>query len=204
LSRIIIAPIVEGHGEDQAVRNLLQRVWTEVLGGEHAEIIKAIRVKRYSIVREEDLARAVDLACLKLDAAHNEFADRLLILILLDADSDLPCVLGPELEAIAKRHRGDVDVTCVIANIAYETWFVASAESLAQHLNLNDVVIPADPEEDRAGKGWIKSHFADGKYSETVDQPRLTAQMDLIKCRDRSKSFDKLCRELSKRLAPPD
>jgi hypothetical protein len=37
-------------------------------------------------------------------------------------------------------------------------------------------------------------------YAETVDQPRLTAAMDLQMCRERSKSFDKLCRELEKRL----
>jgi len=39
-----------------------------------------------------------------------------------------------------------------------------------------------------------------GRYAETIDQVRLTTAMDLNLCRSRSKSFDKLCRELEKRL----
>jgi predicted ATPase len=38
------------------------------------------------------------------------------------------------------------------------------------------------------------------KYSETIDQPAMTADMDLSLCRRRSPSFDKLCRELEKRF----
>ena len=47
---------------------------------------------------------------------------------------------------------------------------------------------------------WVADRFK-GHYSETVDQPALTAKMDLDLCRERSPSFDKLCRELGSQLA---
>jgi hypothetical protein len=198
VSRIVIAPIVEGHGEDHAVRTLLQRIWTELLGGEHAEIVKPIRSKRYAVVREKEFERAVSLACLKLSEMSEE--PKRLVLVLLDADADPPCILGPNLLAMAQKCRADVDAACVLANVEYETWFVAAAESLGEYLQLEGAAIPSDPEAARAGKGWIGRHFLGPSYSESVDQPRMTARMDLRLCRRRSKSFDKLCRELEKRI----
>ncbi len=90
-----------------------------------------------------------------------------------------------------------MDIACVIANVMYETWFVAAAQSLSEYLEFSPQEnIPADPEAAKAGKGWIKKHMKRGHYSETADQPSLTVKMDLALCRTRSKSFDKLCREL--------
>jgi hypothetical protein len=93
-----------------------------------------------------------------------------------------------------------VDVSCVIANLEYETWFVAAAESLGEFLDISDnSSISSDPERDHQGKGWIQRKFRGIKYSETVDQPAMTKAMDLALCRQRSPSFDKLCRELEAR-----
>ena len=36
----------------------------------------------------------------------------------------------------AKTARSDVDIMCIVANIEYETWFVAAAESLRDYLSL--------------------------------------------------------------------
>jgi len=92
-------------------------------------------------------------------------------------------------------------VVCVLANPEYETWFVAAAESLEDFLDLGGgETLSEDPEKDGLKKAWIESRFRGLRYSETVDQPRMTAAMDLALCRSRSPSFDKLCRELSKRL----
>ncbi len=67
MSRITIVPIVEGYGEDGAVRNLLWRIWTEIVGGEHAEILRPIRRSRGKFLKasEEDVERSVGLAALK-------------------------------------------------------------------------------------------------------------------------------------------
>src|SRR5580704_18274370 len=104
--RIRIAPIVEGHGEDQAVRTLLQRIWQELLGAEYADISKAIRGKRYGLVKEQELSRAINLALLKLNATEDQTSPAL-VLVLVDADDALPCELGPRLSAIARKCRAD-------------------------------------------------------------------------------------------------
>lgn len=110
------------------------------------------------------LQRAVTLAALKLRKAEGPS----LVLILLDADDDLPCELGPSL--------------------------------LEQFLELDDGEIADDPEERGLQKAWIERRFRALKYSETVDQPAMSAKLDLALCRRRSPSFEKLCRELEQRL----
>lgn len=123
-----------------------------------------------------------------------------MVLVLIDANSDQPCVLGPRLLKDAMESRPDVDVACVLANLEFETWFVAAADSLRDFLDFPaDSPSPLDPEQKRSGKGWIQKHFKGPKYSETLDQPRMTAKMDLALCRERAASFDKLCRELEAR-----
>ncbi len=201
MSRLRVLPIVEGHGEDSSIRILLQRIWNELLGGESLEVLKPIRGSRHKLVKASELGRALNLAVPKLRAASSQSPS--MILVLLDADSDLPCVLGPTLLSLARQVRSDADVSCVIANLEYETWFVAAAESLSEFLNLSGrPSIPGDPEKARQGKGWIQKNFRGPKYSETIDQPAMTQAMDLALCRKRSPSFDKLCRELERRLEP--
>ena len=202
MSRINIAPIVEGQGDNASVRNLLWRTWN-MLGGEHPEVVQPIPRSRGKFLKEteHDLDHAVSLAALKVLQAGGG-----LILILVDAEDDCEKLgsLGPLLLARAQIVRGGLDVSCVIANVMFETWFIAAAESLEKYLDLNGVEIPEDPEAVRAGKGWIKKHMRSGHYSETIDQPRLTAALDLQLCRKRSKSYDKLCRELEARLKRTD
>jgi len=196
LSRLRVAPIVEGHGEDSAIRILIQRVWTEIVGGSFVEVIRPIRWPRTRLIQTAELKRAVDLAALKLLSSESD--DPAMILILLDSEEDLPCVLAPELLKQASQTRSDLDTACVLANIEYETWFVAASSSLASFLNLPSE-LPADPETQRLGKGWIQRYFRGIKYSETLDQPAMTKKMDLGLCRRRSRSFDKLCSEMQAR-----
>lgn len=200
MSRLRIVPIVEGHGENNAIRILLQRIWQELLGGDYVDIVKPIRGSKGRLVQRPELSRAVDLAVLKLKEGESD--DRGMVLILVDADDDLPCELGPGLLEKAREQRSDMDISCVVANVEYETWFVAAASSLGEYLELPAESVPARPEDQRAGKAWIQRHFRGVKYSETVDQPAMTSRMDLALCRERSPSFDKLCRELEKRYRP--
>ncbi len=201
MTRLRVVPIVEGHGEFHAARILLQRVWTDVAGGDYIDVVRPIRQPRGKLVQEHSLQRAVELAVLKL----TEFNDGLpgLVLLLIDADEDAVCRLAPQLLQIARSVRPQVDMACVLANVEYETWFVAAAESLAEHLRLAPGEPPPAPESTRSGKAWIERRFRGIKYSETVDQPSMTAAMDLHLCRSRSPSFDKLCRELLLRLVAP-
>ncbi len=197
MSRIRVAPIVEGYGEVAAFPILLRRIGQELLGIRYVDVLKPVRQPKSKLLRREEANRAVRLAASKL--ANAPLTDEpCLILILLDADADPACEWGPQLVLWMKESMPGVRMACVLAVVEYETWFVAAAESLGEYLQFPTNELPDNPEEMRLGKGWIKKHYINSKYSETVDQPRMTAVMDLHKCRERSPSFDKLCRELEK------
>jgi hypothetical protein len=203
MNRLRIAPIVEGHGEVEAVGVLLRRLWVEMLGGGHLEVLKPIRRPRSKLARADELGNAVALAVEKLREPTLEPMSSV-VLVLIDADDDPPCVRGPQLAAAASAASRGTDVVCVLANVEYETWFVAAAASLQDYLELaDDELPPADPEASRTRKGWVRRHFRGRRYSETLDQPALTARMDLGLCRRNSPSFDKLCRELERRRRTP-
>lgn len=196
MSRLCVAPIVEGHGDDAAVRILLDRIWREIVGGEYIEVLKPIRRKRQKLAQQShELSRSIELAVLKLK--NGPGLDPSAVLLLIDADDDCPAQIAPQLIQWAQTYQGHVDFMCVIANREFESWFVASAESLIEYLEFDAGELPADAE--ATNKSWVASHFKGTRYSETVDQPAMTAAMNLELCRQRAPSFDKLCRELEKR-----
>lgn len=203
MTRLLIAPIVEGHGEVGSVRILLERIWFELLQETRGlEVLAPIRQPRDLLLRDAELRRARDLAAMKLRSAVRE-EDRSLALLLLDSDRKLPCELAPRLLQILEE-RGDVPAACVLAHPEYETWFVAAAPSLLGFLELKPHEPHlAAPEAGGVGKGWLEERFRAPKYSETLDQPRLTRTMDLRVCRERSPSFAKLCRVLESQRDPP-
>ncbi len=202
MSRIRIAPIVEGHGEVQAIRILLDRVWREIAGGQYAEVLQPIRRPRSQLLKEDELKRAVQLAFAKLRQTPAAETPNV-VLVMADAEPDAACILAPRLLGWAKAAAEHVAVCCVLPNPEYETWFAAAAESLTDYVALQDGEnAPTEPEKARHGKSWVQRRFKGVRYSETVDQPRLTARMDLQMCRQRSPSFDKLCRELERHRSP--
>ncbi len=141
----------------------------------------------------------MELAALRLSTVADPAARRL-VLLLIDADEDPACVLAPRLLLDAQHAARACDFACVLAVVEYESWFVAAASSLGEFLH-PEVGDPAsaDPERARHGKRWIERRFREPKYSETIDQRRMTAAMDLGACRRASRSFDKLCREIAAR-----
>ena len=198
MTELTVCAIVEGHGEQaSAVRSLLTRVWTELLPGTYIDVLQPIRRPKSKLIQADELLRAVDLADLKL--RETPLFRRQLILVLLDADMDAPCILGPRLLEIVTERRAHLDVSVVVANVEFETWFVAAAQSLSRYFDLAATPLSADPEVVRQGKATVR-RLMHGRYGETIDQPRLCSAMDLRLCRTRSASFDKLCRELEKRL----
>lgn len=213
MSRLRVAPIVEGHGEVSAVPELLRRIWYEVLGGEFIDVLKPIRQPRSKLLRKrpdarvcrphgEFILRATQLASAKLGVDPDESVPGL-VLLLLDANSDCPRDLAPEILRILEETAPIRKTAAVLPVVEYETWFVASAESLEEYLSVLPTDRISNPESLKLGKAWIEDRFRGAKYSETIDQVRLTAKMDLKLCRQRSRSFDKLCRELERLLHAP-
>jgi hypothetical protein len=189
-----IVAIVEGHGEVEAVPILLRRIAAEVFAGTCQFFVRRppIRYSKGRIASNKGgaLERLIELAAKQLSSPTG------LILVLVDADEDLPCELGPRMLQVARTVRSDLRISCVVANVEYETWLAAGAEGLLEFLNLDPADIPDNPEKQRVGKSWIERRLKSGRYSETVDQPKLTAHFDIAACRQRSPSFDKLCRDL--------
>ena len=205
MKHLCVAPIIEGHGEVDAVRILLPRIASELVGVT-LEVVRPFRLPRGKLlpgrtgarrIDEQELARALDTASTLLKHANSR-AQRF-ALLLCDADEDLPCELAPRIVAAAQKVRGDLDLACVMARREYEAWFIAAAESLTRHLSLRPGDGAASAEPERHGEKWISDRFRGVSYQKTVDQAKLTAAMDLELCRARSRSFAKLCREISSR-----
>jgi hypothetical protein len=199
LSRVYVAPIVEGHGDVEAVRILLRRVWAHFVGGDILEVLPPARIPKSKLVQRQELIKAVDIAC--VNASRIPRGERWFILILFDADEDCPATLAGSLREALTSERGHLDIALVIANVEFETWFVAAAESLQRYFNLTGSARTDDPEGSRQGKGAVQ-WLMGGHYGERADQPSLAAAFDLQLCRSRSPSFDKLCRELERRKSP--
>ena len=202
--RLIVAPVVEGHGEERSVRTLFDRIGREVLGLDYVETCRPVRKPRTALVSggSDELFKAVNLSALNLLAAlERDPADAPgVVLVLIDANGDCPAELGPELHRRAVAARSDVPVRVALAVREYETWFAAAADSLGSYLTLREgESAPADPEAGGQRKKWVADRYAGGdgaKYSETIDQPAMTAAMDLAAVRDRCPSFARLCRVL--------
>ena len=185
-----IACIVEGHGEVEAVCILLRRIGENLDDPVYPSILPPMRIPSTRLIKKGELERAVELAARKLGRNGA-------ILILLDCEDDCPGKLGPELLTRARTARDDRAIAVVLAKREYESWFLASAESLRGKRGLkSDITPPQQPEEIRDAKGWLSSHMEMGEsYSETTDQPALTALFDMRSARA-TDSFDKCYREV--------
>ena len=166
-----IAPIVEGHGEVQAVPILLRRLAGDAMPTALLRLNPALRVKAGSFLNDDDyFRRYLELAARKAKAWPNSC-----VLILLDCEDQCPGKLGPALLKQAKACRSDVTIIVILASREYETWFLAAARSLrgvcGPPVDLNP---PDDPELYRDAKGWLSAKM-NQSYNETDHQPRLTA-----------------------------
>lgn len=94
------------------------------------------------------------------------------VLVILDADGDPSCQLGPELLARA-RAVSRVPVEMILCERYFESWIYASVETL----NLTEEAVEHSPA--RSGLGAIEELLQPTKYAKPVWQPRLTSRMDI-------------------------
>ncbi len=206
--RVVV--IVEGHGEDAAIRPLLERVWYEHLGGDYIEVIPWRQKQgRLLLPDGEGLRPVVEAAAIKLHGTARTDLRRLLLLMVdtEGRDENCPKARAQQLIEWARAERSDphTEIECVLPNVMFETWFAASAESLRGKNGLPaDLPKPADPEGEKLGKAWIKRHLPRTRaYKETIDQARLVGHMSLAECIASSRSFRKLVSVLAARLPTP-
>lgn len=182
--------IVEGHGEVEAAPILLRRVLTELLNRHDVEILRPDRRKRGQLAKQEEFTRAIE-------AMARRVGETGAVLVILDADADATCVLGPQLLSWAQDARPDRSIGIVVARREWESWYVAGVASLRGSRMLEPTAFhEGDPELMSSPKGWLAQRMARG-YTETLDQPAFAARLDLQQART-TYSFDKLVRELAR------
>jgi hypothetical protein len=147
-----VAPIVEGHGEQQAVKSLLLRIVRDSAPRATLQVNEPIRIKSGSFLNDNSyFDRYVSLAAAKARQRRDGS-----VLILLDCEDDCPAQLGPQLFRRAQAACTDVSMIVALAHREYETWFMAAAASLRRVEGLpDDLTPPARPEATRDAKGWL-------------------------------------------------
>ena len=184
-----IVPIVEGHGDQRAIRPLIERVVNAHCSSEAVHVVRARRIQRDKLIKPEALENAVALACRQVGSGGGG------VLILIDADDDCPRELGPRLLERARSATGETAVEVVLAEREFEAWGLAAARSLRGWRGLpNNLEPPESPQSVRGAKEWLTERMAGAAaYSPTADQASLAATIDLNEARAAS-SFDKFCR----------
>ena len=188
-----ISCIVEGYGEVEAVRILIRRIAENLYPELEIRTPPPIRVSRDKVVKAGELERRVEFAARKIRGQGAIF-------ILLDSDDDCPAHLGPELLGRALQARSDLPIAVVLAKHEFESWFIAAIDSLRGQRGLKDNLQQArNPEAIRGAKEWLSRQMENRSYSETVDQPKLTARFDFDQAR-RTDSFNKCYRDIVRLL----
>ena len=186
-----VAPIVEGHGEVEAVPALLHRIARHVAFQGLLRINPPIRVKQGSFINDDAyFDRQIRLAAAKAAQENGS------VLILLDCEDACPAKLGPDLLRKAKAVRGDVDMFVALAYREFETWFIAAAASLRGYFGLpSDLETSVDFESIRDAKGWLSERM-DVAYDPVTHQLALVRRFDLdAACA--SRSFGRLFRRVN-------
>jgi hypothetical protein len=137
--------------------------------------------------REEEVHRMVKLALLQPDCAA--------VLLLFDGEDDCPLELAAKVRGWAQAVAGNTPCEVVIAYREYETWFLASLESLrgGRWGIADDASAPDNPEAKRDAKGALEEFLPPRRgYSPTVDQADMSAVFDVALAHRRNRSFRKL------------
>ncbi len=184
--------IVEGHGEadppspgaDPAANVLIIRLL------QYTECWAWFPAKRrpYRLNSCGDFYPKIENLLQVLDA-HREYADCAAVLVLFDIDDDNPCEIGPAVAQRIRQHQAQrgaypFSIVVVCAHREYESWFLASLESI--HPGQRG---PDAPETLRDPKNWLRRYFG---YQPVRHQAQYTQAIDLSLAQERSRSFRRL------------
>ncbi|MGH3647579.1 MAG: DUF4276 family protein [Micromonosporaceae bacterium] len=191
-NRPVVASIVEGHGEVQALPLLIRRIAGELFHIFDVEVPTPHRVPRSQMLAGEALIPAVRIQGARIHGRGG-------VLILTDADDDCAVEVAGKLADNAKQaSRCHCEVTVAVRE--FEAWFLASAESLQHHRSFrHDARYLGDPERPRDAKGALQNLMHE-PYRENLHQPSFASLMDLALAQ-RSRSFAHLVRCVDRLLA---
>ncbi len=190
-----IVPIVEGPGEVEAVPALLWKLLVE-MGRYDIQIeIPQNAHGCGNLTKPGGIERFVQNAWTKRDCGA--------VLVLVDADKKCPVRMAADFTRRVLALGVRFPVVIVIAKCEYETWFLASLETVAGTpldggYGLPVGLVYPDEVENRVGaKGWITRQLPDERiYKETIHQASMTRLLDPERVRQKSRSFRRLCHAL--------
>ena len=180
--------VVEGHGETDAVQNLLTRLWQDI-GLPYAHWAPPIR--QAGLHREDKLRKVCNLVRAKGDAD--------MLLIVRDADvgdDDCPRFRGPEAAGWVREEKLPFPTAVTLFHKEYEALFLPSLPSIVGRDWSDDrghvrsgfaanVAYPGDPEATRGVKEWLSRQLPSGRsYKPTLDQLPLTRMLDFTLLRE--------------------
>ncbi len=153
---MVIQPLVEGHGEVEAVPVLLRRL--QATAEEYGfKIARPFRRKRSELTAQASVHGSVQLALGTPDCAG--------IIIMFDSDDDPACVIGPNVQAWAQSAAGHIPCEVVAVTREYEAWFISAVESLRGVRGVSlDAVSHVAPETVRDAKGALRGAYGAGGF----------------------------------------
>lgn len=190
---LTIVPIVEGDGDAAALPELLERILKE-------------RHRRYDVLVAQGKTRVVKAkGRQKLEKQLDKFLKHAqnkpmcgAILILVDADDDCPVTFAKQLSQLCHQIGTRCPVQIVCARRSYESWFLASLDTIKGHHGISETAtLLEDPEQVSNPKQWLSDQMPSGKaYKETIHQVSLSRIIDLDLAYQNSRSFRRLCHAL--------
>ena len=192
-----IASIVEGHGEEEAFPKLLYNIVLTVKPAAYPIVLPPHRVPRDSLLNVPGTLE---------DYAVKAIADagptgRLLVLI--DSDDGDPGELESRLlQRLPQSIPGARRAVCLAVR-EYESWFIASLESIAPLAGIDGSVrVPNGIEQIRGAKEWLSQRMPSGDaYRPTLHQAEFSSAINVDLARQRSHSFSYLCDEVVRMLS---
>jgi hypothetical protein len=190
-------PIVEGPGDVAALPILLRRLLWEQNSRYDVEIAKPKNAHGSGKLISE-LERFLRLAAITPDCGS--------ILVLIDADDKCPKELAECLVSRSDVLGLNKPIAVVCAKREYETWFLASLDTIRGRVAISDTAsFTGEVESLRGAKEWLSDQMPPGRiYKETVDQPSLSQSIDLTLAHANSRSFRRLCHAVEQLLAAMD
>ncbi|MBN1317035.1 MAG: DUF4276 family protein [Anaerolineales bacterium] len=196
---LTLVPIIEGDGEVSALPLLLRRLFLEVYQVYDVRIVRPKNAHGCgNLTATDQIERFVTYALLEPEC------DGVLVLIDNDAarglvernflDDDCAPAFAHYLAERVRAIHPTKPVAIVVARWEYEAWFLASLETVGAIVDLPEgTLYEGEVESERSAKGWIGRRLPPGRrYSETRDQARMTAYLDLESASRRSRSFRRL------------
>lgn len=192
----VFAPIIEGHGEEEALRVLINTIIAATNSYVYPLIVAPYRVPWGTLVNVEGELERYAAMAIRDGGPHTR------LIVVLDADDRCPAELGPMLLGRLNARFPNNPASVNVADREYESWFMASAESIARHVGSTHIFeLPSPIETIRDARGWIGRNILHRSYKETADQASFSSRIDVPIARGRSHSFNRLCLEVHRLLA---